>query len=80
MKELAVVVGGIVGVIAFFLGITLIMPVLGAIVGWFVGLFFGETILGIFAAMGITGFKMWQIGLFLGFVGGFFKQAIKTKD
>lgn len=39
------------------------------IAGWF----FGETILGILAAIGIEGFKMWQIGAFLGFVGSFLR-------
>ena len=45
---------------------------LGALTGWVVGLMFGDTVLGFFAALGISGFKMWQIGLVLGFVGGFF--------
>ena len=45
---------------------------LGALTGWVVGLMFGDTILGFFAALGISGFKMWQIGLVLGFIGGFF--------
>ena len=46
---------------------------IGAFTGWCVGLFFGKTILGILATLGIEGFKMWQIGAFLGFVGGFFR-------
>ena len=47
----------------------------GAFAGWVVGLIFGKTILSFFAALGITGFKMWQIGAVLGFVGGFFKSS-----
>lgn len=31
--------------------------VLGGILGWFVGIFFGDTILGICAALGIKGFS-----------------------
>ena len=50
----------------------------GAIIGWSVGLFLDGTILGIFAALGISGFKMWQIGAFLGFVGGFFRSIQPT--
>ena len=48
--------------------------IVGAIIGWTVGLLLDGTILGIFAALGISGFKMWQIGAFLGFVGGFFRS------
>lgn len=51
----------------------------GAFAGWVVGLIFGKTILSFFAALGITGFKMWQIGAVLGFVGGFFRSSSTTK-
>ena len=57
----------------------ILSTVAGAFVGWLVGLFFDETILGIFACLGITGYKMWQIGAFLGFVGGFFHSTIKVE-
>lgn len=53
---------------------------LGALTGWVVGLMFGDTILGFFAALGITGFKMWQIGLVLGFIGGFFTTINVNKN
>ncbi len=71
----------ITGFPALFLGASLIFctvlmnALMGAFVGWVVGLFFGKTILGILACIGISGFKMWQIGVFLGFVGGFFKTT-----
>lgn len=52
----------------------------GAFLGWFVGLFFGDAILGIFAQIGISGFSMWQIGAFLGFVCGFFRKLITFND
>lgn len=45
---------------------------LGMVFGWIIGLFFGATILGILADLGISGYAMWQIGAFLGFVGSFF--------
>ena len=59
--------------------VVLLSTLVGAFVGWLVGLFFDETILGIFACLGITGFKMWQIGAFLGFVSGFFRSSISSK-
>ena len=43
---------------------------------WFIGLFFGNGILGMLSAMGIEGFSMWQIGIFMGFFSGFFKRII----
>lgn len=48
----------------------------GAIGGWFVGLFFGEIILGVLAKIGLTGVTMWEFGATLGFVGGFFKTIV----
>lgn len=60
-----------------------ILPILyvmfGAVAGWLVGLLFSKTILGILAAIGISGFSMWQFGAFLGFVGGFFKTISHNK-
>ena len=80
MAEIGKIFAVLFAGIGFFLFITLFMPVVGALVGWFIGLFFGETILGIFASLGVTGFSMWQIGAFLGFLSGFFKQTVKTKE
>ncbi len=60
-------------------GVILLATVFGALAGWVVGLFFADTILGIFAALGVKGFAMWQIGAFLGFVGGFFKSTTINK-
>ena len=48
-----------------------IYVLIGIIFGWVVGLVLGGTILGILAQIGITGFSMWQIGAFLGFIGSF---------
>lgn len=47
----------------------------GAFAGWVVGLFFEKSILHFFAALGISGLKMWQIGAALGFIGSFFKTT-----
>jgi hypothetical protein len=56
-----------------FFFLVLFVTLVGAFAGWVVGLFFSETILGFLAAFGITGFKMWQIGASLAFIGSFFK-------
>mgnify|MGYP003561809363 CR=1 FL=1 len=60
-----------------FVPLSFLTPILGAlmgaITGWFVGLFFGDTILGFLAQIGIQDVEMWQFGCFLGFIGGFFK-------
>jgi hypothetical protein len=58
------------------------MPLLGALggafAGWVVGWFFDETILGILGQLGVKNVAMWQFGMFLGFVGGFFKASLST--
>lgn len=47
----------------------------GALTGWIVGWFFEDTLRSVLAGMGAetSGFAMWQLGAFLGFVGGFFR-------
>lgn len=69
----------LLGVAAIVFLAVLLSTLFGALAGWIVGLVFAETILGIFAALGIKGFAMWQIGAFLGFVGAFFKATTMTK-
>ena len=67
-----------------FVGMPLALFVLnvfiGAVSGWIVGLFFGNTILGILEQIGINGFSMWQIGAFLGFISGFFRKMISFNN
>ncbi len=58
--------GGYV-IFAVFLG-----TMFGAVSGWIMGWFFSETILNIFAAFGVKGFTMWEVGAFLGFISGYF--------
>jgi len=48
----------------------------GAIAGWVVGLFFGDTILYILSQLHVQNVTMWQFGAFLGFVGGFMKTKV----
>ncbi len=64
----------------FLFMIVLLGTLFGALAGWIVGLFFTDTILGIFSALGVQDFAMWQIGAFLGFVGGFFKSSDTNKN
>jgi hypothetical protein len=80
--EDANIAGKALGILLLILGtptlimlLVLIGTLAGALVGWVVGLLFSETILGIFAALGLKGFAMWQIGAFLGFVGGFLRSS-----
>lgn len=74
MKALAVLGG-----LALVAGLMFLAPLLGALggafSGWVVGWFFTETITTFVAALGIKGLAMWQIGMGLGFVGGFFKSV-----
>ena len=66
--------------VALFMFLGCILGTLfGAFAGWVVGLIFGKTILSFFAAIGITGFKMWQIGASLGFIGGFFNSSTNVR-
>ncbi len=67
------------GALAFTLALVFLLPLLGSLVGaftgWVVGWFFSETILGFMAALGVKGLAMWQVGLSLGFIGGFFRTT-----
>lgn len=64
--------------IAFF--VCILDSLLGALVGWTVGLLFSDTVLGILKQIGIENVSMWQVGLFLGFVSSFFKQPTSNTD
>ena len=73
----------VIGASILVLGLILLMPLLGALggalCGWVVGWFFSETVLTFMAALGVKGLAMWQVGLALGFVGGFFKSVQTDK-
>lgn len=68
-----------IGAAALLAAVIVLFPILGVLIGalsgWVVGWFFEETILGFLAALGVTGFKMWQVGASLGFLGSFFKSV-----
>lgn len=80
MDKLLIVIGTIFSIPLLFIIAALLNTLAGAFVGWVVGWFFTETILGIFAALGLKGFAMWQIGAFLGFFGSFFKTHVTQKS
>lgn len=67
-------IGAMVAVVAFL--VVMLSALFGGIAGWIVGLMYGESILGIAAQLGIHGITMFQFGVFLGFVGGFFKSNL----
>ena len=52
----------------------------GALSGWFIGLFFGNAILNVLDKIGVCDVSMWQLGAFIGFVSSFFKHLITFND
>lgn len=70
------------GVMAFLVLGAILGTFFGAIGGWIVSLFFGETLTAFFAVTPFAGLQIWQIGAGMGFVGGFFKsiQTQTTKN
>ena len=68
------------GPLLWFVAIKFLMTIAGALFGWIIGWFIGSTVLEILAQLGITGFSMWQIGAFLGFVGSFFGSTLNFND
>lgn len=65
-------------IVVFFIiiGNTLI----GGITGWIVGLAFGNQILHVFRQVGVDGITMWQLGLALGFISGFYISHSNKKE
>lgn len=75
MRAFLAIIGGTVLVALLMFILPLLGALGGAFSGWVVGWFFTETITSFVAAFGIKGLAMWQIGMGLGFVGGFFKST-----
>ncbi len=73
--------GGMVLVAVSFFLLCLMSSIFGAAIGWVVGLFFSDTILGFMGRVGIdvTELQMWEVGASLGFIGGFFKSTLTAK-
>ena len=61
----------------------LILPIarafFGGVGGWLVGIVFGDMILCTLTAFGIKGLTMWQLGVTLGFLSGYFKSSCSCK-
>lgn len=62
----------------------MLLPVLGTVIGSFigavVGFFYPNTFAAVFTALGlqaVAALPLWQVGAFLGFVGGFFKATFQ---
>lgn len=66
-KTTAAILGGA----AFILLLVTLRTLLGAVVGFIVGLFFSSPILGFFSQLDLN-VTMWQLGATLGFISGFF--------
>lgn len=76
MEKFATVLGGALLTLGGGFLFIVFGTLAGAISGWVVGLFFGDTILGIINQLGVKSVAMWQFGAFLGFVGGFLKTKV----
>lgn len=69
--------GAVVTVTAVFVAVIL-GALIGASVGWIVGLVFPGTLALLAEALGIPGAAAWQLGVILGFVGGFLKTNVTS--
>lgn len=74
MEKLAL---GLVDIATFLFVATILGPLLGGLAGWVVGFFWTHPILDFLDRFGVntTGLSVWQIGVALGFMGGFFKAS-----
>jgi hypothetical protein len=77
-EDVAVVVGGILTVLAFLFLAPLLGAAFGAFSGWVVGLIFTDT-MGKLVTVIPGGFTPLELGAALGFIGGFFKSTVTTK-
>ena len=78
MNDFTKILGGAVVTMGGIMFLVILGPLFGAFAGWVVGLFFGDTILGIASQLGIRNVTMWQLGAFLGFVSGFLKTKVSA--
>lgn len=66
-----------IAAVMIFCGV-LISALFGAFAGWLVGAVFDDTMAELIRASGLS-VAPWQLGLMLGFVGGFFKSSLSTE-
>jgi hypothetical protein len=71
------VYGFCVGIVIAFVA-PLCGVLIGAFMGWVVGLFFGDTILSFLARVGVdtAGLAVWQVGAAMGFLGSFLRTSV----
>ena len=77
MNDFATIIGSLVLLAMLVFIAPLIGAVCGAFAGFVVGWVFPVTFAQFFATVGLGAFAPWQIGLSLGFVGGFFKTVVR---
>lgn len=72
----------LVGGAAFLFVACLLGPLFGGLAGWIVGFFWTDAILDFLRRFGVdtAGLTVWQIGVGLGFMGGFFKATLTEKS
>ncbi|MFN7902562.1 MAG: hypothetical protein ACK5O1_07035 [Holosporales bacterium] len=75
MANLLTIIGGAVVVVGGLFFLPILGAFFGGVGGWIVGIVFGDLILGVLAAFGIKGLTMWQLGVTLGFLSGYFKSS-----
>lgn len=71
-----IVAGGILVLLPLLL---ILGTALGALAGWVVGIFFAETMATVMLAIFGATVEVWQLGAFLGFVGGYVR-SIQTNN
>jgi membrane protein DedA with SNARE-associated domain len=71
------VASGIIGLIMFAV---ILGTLFGAISAWFIGLFFGDTILHVLGQFGVHDVTMWQLGAFFGFLSGYIKTTMQKPE
>jgi hypothetical protein len=79
VDKLALTFGGIALTIGGIFLMVIFGTLVGGMAGWVVGLVFGDTILSIAGQLGIKSVTMFQLGAFLGFVGGFLKTKVSAE-
>lgn len=74
------------GIVFFGMILAVVCPIigclLGALAGWSVSLLWNDEILDFMRRVGVdtNGLSLWQVGASMGFLGGFLKTSVFTKE